>query len=551
MTDTTFEPPGPGPWQQDEAHVPHGFSPMVEELYPESAVRGFSETFARWGVLLDTLQFGIVNGFLYQQPQPFDVPGPDGPMAPEEIGAEIGRRAGVAADAFESKIWHDVMREWEEDLKPSAVSRHRELAGVDLAGLDDAALTEHLQACFDHLRAMAYQHHRFNASAIIPPADFALHAAAWLGEDPRSMFGVFDGHSPASGVVSPELAPAVDALAADPDAATLLTHGGDPAETLRAVRAAVPEVDEYLQSVGFRLVDGFDVTALTTAECPQIVLGRLVAGLEVDRDEARARSDEFAASLRARVAEENRALFDELLEDARAVYRLRDERGLYSDMSAFGILRWALLEVGSRLRDRGAVTAPDHVFEMQTAEVLGLMAGSESPTAAELEARAEARAERVRQGAPRYLGPPPPEPPPLDELPPPLARVMGAVGFGIDGVLGQMEEAAGDDDRVVGIAVNPGVYEGTVRVIEEFDDLFAFQEGEVLVARTTGEAFNSMIHLIGAIVTDHGSFISHAAIVARECGFPGVVGCIDATERLCTGDQVRVDGAAGEVTRIG
>ena len=40
----TFEPPGPGPWQQDSAHVPDGFSPIVADLYPEPAMRGFEET---------------------------------------------------------------------------------------------------------------------------------------------------------------------------------------------------------------------------------------------------------------------------------------------------------------------------------------------------------------------------------------------------------------------------------------------------------------------------------------------------------------------------
>ena len=60
-------------------------------------------------------------------------------------------------------------------------------------------------------------------------------------------------------------------------------------------------------------------------------------------------------------------------------------------------------------------------------------------------------------------------------------------------------------------------------------------------------AFNSMVHLLGAIVTDHGGFASHAAIVARECGFPAVVGSVDATERLHTGQRVVVDGDLGEV----
>jgi rifampicin phosphotransferase len=70
----------------------------------------------------------------------------------------------------------------------------------------------------------------------------------------------------------------------------------------------------------------------------------------------------------------------------------------------------------------------------------------------------------------------------------------------------------------------------------------------VLVAPSTGEAFNSMLHLVGAMVTDHGSFASHAAIVSREMGIPAVVGTVDGSRRIPDGARVRVDGTAGTVT---
>jgi pyruvate,water dikinase len=57
-----------------------------------------------------------------------------------------------------------------------------------------------------------------------------------------------------------------------------------------------------------------------------------------------------------------------------------------------------------------------------------------------------------------------------------------------------------------------------------------------------------MLHLVGAIVTDHGSFASHAAIVSREMGIPAVVGTVDATRRIGDGTRVRVDGTTGTVT---
>jgi len=55
-----------------------------------------------------------------------------------------------------------------------------------------------------------------------------------------------------------------------------------------------------------------------------------------------------------------------------------------------------------------------------------------------------------------------------------------------------------------------------------------------------------VLPLLGAIVTDRGGLLSHAAIVAREYGLPAVVGCTDATSVLLDGARVIVDGTAGE-----
>ena len=103
--DESWTPPGPGPWMQDRAHNPAPNSTIAQELYPAGFTRGFEEACSQYGALLDRLAMGTVNGFTYHQPQPFDMPGPDGPPTHEQLGAEIGRRAGVAAHAFSARIW--------------------------------------------------------------------------------------------------------------------------------------------------------------------------------------------------------------------------------------------------------------------------------------------------------------------------------------------------------------------------------------------------------------------------------------------------------------
>ena len=177
MKELTWEPPSPGPWTQDSAHNPIAQTLIMQELYPEGFNKGFTETFADFGILLDRLAMGVVNGFTYHQPQPFDMPGPDGPRDPEWIAEEFGRRAAIADRAMNDKIWRDVMRRWDEELKPAAQARHVDLGSVDLAALDDEQLRAHLEACCAHVSEMAYQHHRFNAHALVPVGDLLLQTA--------------------------------------------------------------------------------------------------------------------------------------------------------------------------------------------------------------------------------------------------------------------------------------------------------------------------------------------------------------------------------------
>jgi pyruvate,water dikinase len=91
------------------------------------------------------------------------------------------------------------------------------------------------------------------------------------------------------------------------------------------------------------------------------------------------------------------------------------------------------------------------------------------------------------------------------------------------------------------------VYEGTARVIRATEEFGRIERGDVLVTNSTTTAFNIVLPLLGAIVTDRGGLLSHAAIVAREYGLPAVVGCTDATSVLPDGVRVTVDGTAGEV----
>ena len=100
-----------------------------------------------------------------------------------------------------------------------------------------------------------------------------------------------------------------------------------------------------------------------------------------------------------------------------------------------------------------------------------------------------------------------------------------------------------------GLAASPGVYEGTARLISGPAEFERIVQGDVLVTMSTTEAFNILLPLLGAIVTDSGGLLSHSAIVAREYGIPGVVGTRQGTELIADGARVRVDGDGGRGDR--
>lgn len=105
----------------------------------------------------------------------------------------------------------------------------------------------------------------------------------------------------------------------------------------------------------------------------------------------------------------------------------------------------------------------------------------------------------------------------------------------------------GDERLVTGAAGSVGVAQGRVRRLDSIEDADQLLPGEVLVTPLTNIGWTPVFPRAGAIVTDLGAPLSHAAIVARELGIPAVVGCGDATARLATGDLVRVDGGRGTV----
>ena len=101
---------------------------------------------------------------------------------------------------------------------------------------------------------------------------------------------------------------------------------------------------------------------------------------------------------------------------------------------------------------------------------------------------------------------------------------------------------------VTGFPGSAGIVEGTARIILRASDGERLQPGEILVTNVTNVGWTPLFPRAGAVITNVGAPLSHAAIVARELGIPAVVGCGNATEVIHDGDRVRVDGSAGRIS---
>lgn len=103
---------------------------------------------------------------------------------------------------------------------------------------------------------------------------------------------------------------------------------------------------------------------------------------------------------------------------------------------------------------------------------------------------------------------------------------------------------------VEGLAVGDKIAVGQTHVIPTVAHIRDFQAGEVLVTDITDPDWEPIMKKAAAIITNRGGRTSHAAIVARELGIPAIVGTMEATRLLATGQPVTVCCAEGETGRV-
>jgi pyruvate,water dikinase len=532
----TFDPPAPGHWELETAH--HGLrplSPFLRDAYRRAFETGIVEPMQRYGLPLATVQAKFVHGCLYMRPLAIgEKPGSTPRAAPPafvmkliaRLHPELRRRAKTAEQAFAQRRWRQEVDQWFDHDRSAQLAENLALQAVGPGALDDVELAAHIANALSHFERSARSNLATHGGDLVPTGDLLAHCERW-GISANEAAGLLTGSSPATVETAVMLSPVARAI----------RRSGVPVASLHTVddvRALCPDTSD-------------DVDRPTLAELPALQLAALLGATE--------HLDVAApdpADVRASVPPEHRALFDQLLAEARYGHRQRDDiRGLCWNWPC-GLLRRALLEAGRRLHAAGAVHEVAHVVELFPDELDRVLRGhvppdADGPSADELAERANERDRIEATPPPRLLGEPE-APPPLDVFPKAMARVTAAIMTNLRADATPPPPTDDGDSTVSGIGIGDTTYSGRACVVRDlmlaFDQL---QPGDVLVAPLTGPSVNSLLPIIGALVVEEGGALCHAAIVAREFGLTAVIGAHAATTRIPHGAHIEVDPTQGAV----
>ena len=197
--------------------------------------------------------------------------------------------------------------------------------------------------------------------------------------------------------------------------------------------------------------------------------------------------------------------------------------------ASWPLLRRLAHELGQRLVEAGTLKNSDDLYFLVSADIEAAIAARARGEAMEELADKAVAARELREARKRIH---PPGAIPVEQH---------------DNAAATQKLNASDSKVLNGFAVSPGRIEGEVSVILSPADFDKMKPNTILVCPMTTPAWTQLFSHAIALVTDIGSILAHGSIVAREFGIPAVLGLGDVTQRLKSGQRIRVDGDAGTV----
>lgn len=543
-------------WIYDDLHCPNPVSPMFFDiggwwLTCDHMFRRFGTPFASDWIAKN------INGYVYTAAVPADssiraeateyqnryVPRvPRDPSYPQYIGAYMGAVLPHYAQNFLD--W------WRERLRPEIERNFAYLDGYDT---EHASLVE-LAVLLEDAIDIHDRHWKIHWMLNFAQFSSTLNLNAMIQEvkgevDPNLMGRLQSSVEDRNWDSIEALWRIKEEVKADTELSEAFKSetAGDILRSLRASergqRLLSEHIEPYQQEFGYKAIWSHEFAYPTWKENPVPIIEMVRGYLETDYD--------YAKTIDA-VREDLDKAIHELMDgvpDGEGRQKLQTARDLslrmnpltpdhhfYIDQGTNARLRIVLIAIGKKLVKEGLLSDPEDVMYLRYNELRLLMTNPQAIDARELVSQRRDEREQAYEVRPReWVG----------------TATKIALDFPYNALWGFPDkfyrEPPKKTGEIKGLAASPGLVEGIARNVTSLEQFNQVEEGEILVCRMTNPAWVVLFTKIVGLVTDAGGVTSHPAVVSREFGIPAVVGTSNSTERIKTGDRIRVNGSTGTV----
>ena len=543
-------------WIYDDLHIPNPVSPMFFDiggwwLTCDHMFRRFGTPFA-----CDWIAKNI-NGYVYTAAVPADsslhaeateyqsryVPRvPRDPSYPQKIGAYMG--AVLPHYAANFLDW------WRQRLRPEM---ERNFAYLDNYDTGNASLVE-LAVLLEDAIDIHDRHWKIHWMLNFAQFSSTLNLNAMIQEvkgevDPNLMGRLQSSVEDRNWDSIEALWRLKEEVKNDADLAQAFKGemAGDVLRNLqnseRGRRLISERIEPYLDEFGYKAIWSHEFAFPTWKENPAPVIEVVRGYVETDYDYSRT-INAVREDLNKAISElmddvppgEGRDKLQTALDLSLRMNPLTPDHHFYIDQGTNARLRIILIAIGKKLAQAGLLDDPEDVMYLRYNELRLLMTNVSAVDARTLVSQRRDEREDAYHIRPReWAG----------------TATETALAFPYNSLWGFPEkfyrEPPKKTGEIKGLAASPGVVDGTARHVSSIEEFNQVKEGEILVCRMTNPAWVVLFTKIVGLVTDAGGVTSHPAVVSREFGIPAVVGTSNATERIKTGDRVRVNGSTGVV----
>lgn len=519
-----FVAPGSGSWRIID-HIQRPGTACFNRLYYGPMEDGWNKDLARVGATF-RVRIREVSGFMYFN------------AIPLTSSEELERAEERARSFWGGGRSSDFLDAWFRSIRPA---QQRSLSGLEaepLASYDDHELISHLKRVFKESLRCVTSHHFHSNLCFAIVGDYLKDATSsdrQFALAPTARHFRFDN--------DPAIRDAVNAIRRSPRAACLLTNGttreeqaSDSLGTLAALSDDIARGVKNLRSTtGSRLISGYDIVGETYAERPDLILGIL-------------HNLAFGSPDTCMRADETQSIDGEHLPNAvERAFQLREERGVFGDLWAIGLLRRAYREIGGRLVERGVIPQVDLALELSIDELVAALRDRSPVSIADLDGRRRYRAAHTVNDAPETLG----NGKDLDgnsgSVGPSSTRTDEALMLAYSMAVEKPVCRSPLGKCIFGTPASEGTASGIARLAVTQIDPQSLEPDSIVIGDVATSSFGAIASSVRGMAFELGGVLSHAAILAREFGIPCVVGCAGLLEAVGSGMRVTIDGTKGHV----